>query len=122
LKIGNYLAAYFTVRARALAGFIIAIVAMILDLLVGRLLDTKSFSRRSRARVSWIIIAGLFFVAWIWCFVIQAHFAKSDPDLDWSSALFGRGVGSFIFYRIAYEAGKCSLIRRSLEMFGLTLS
>ncbi|TDZ24119.1 UNC93-like protein [Colletotrichum orbiculare MAFF 240422] len=70
---GNYMAAYFTVRARTLSGFLIAVVGAGANLLSGWWLDTGHLRR------------------------------TTPGEIDWSSAGFGEGVAIFILYRIAYE-------------------
>nr|XP_036580714.1 duf895 domain membrane protein [Colletotrichum truncatum]KAF6788709.1 duf895 domain membrane protein [Colletotrichum truncatum] len=78
---GNYMAAYFTVRARTLSGFLIAV-----------------------ARWSWYFLLALFTLVWIWNIVVQKRWAHHSPGaIDWSSPSFGEGVAIFILYRIAYE-------------------
>ncbi|KAI8713452.1 hypothetical protein NCS52_01289900 [Fusarium sp. LHS14.1] len=78
---GNYLAAYFTVRAH-----------------------TKHLKWSTQARSMWYFLLALFTLVWIWNLVIQTRWAKESPgDIDWSSRNFRVGVAIFILYRIAYE-------------------
>ncbi|RSM09760.1 hypothetical protein CDV31_007500 [Fusarium ambrosium] len=101
---GNYLAAYFTVRARTLAGFLVAIVGAIVNVIAGWWLDTKHLKRSTQARSMWYFLLALFTLVWIWNLVIQTRWAKESPgDIDWSSRNFRVGVAIFILYRIAYE-------------------
>ncbi|KAI8263680.1 UNC93-like protein [Colletotrichum sp. SAR 10_98] len=101
---GNYMAAYFTVRARTLSGFLIAIVGAISNLLAGWWLDTKHLRRTTQARWSWYFLLALFTLVWIWNIVVQERWQRESPgEIDWSSPSFGEGVAIFILYRIAYE-------------------
>ncbi|OLN85053.1 UNC93-like protein 8 [Colletotrichum chlorophyti] len=101
---GNYMAAYFTVRARTLSGFIIAVVGAISNILAGWWLDTKHLRRTTQARWSWYFLLALFTLVWVWNLVVQERWAKQSPgEIDWSSGNFGEGVAIFILYRIAYE-------------------
>ncbi|KAK1729315.1 hypothetical protein CaCOL14_002595 [Colletotrichum acutatum] len=101
---GNYMAAYFTVRARTLAGFIIAVVGAISNVLAGWWLDSKHLNRTTQARWSWYLLLALFTLVWIWNLVVQERWARKSPgEIDWASESFGEGVAIFILYRIAYE-------------------
>ncbi|KAK0375560.1 hypothetical protein CLIM01_07059 [Colletotrichum limetticola] len=101
---GNYMAAYFTVRARTLAGFIIAVVGAISNVLTGWWLDSKHLKRTTQARWSWYFLLALFTLVWIWNLVVQERWARKSPgEIDWVSESFGEGVTIFILYRIAYE-------------------
>ncbi|KAF4309865.1 MFS general substrate transporter [Botryosphaeria dothidea] len=100
---GNYLTAYFTVRARALAGFLIAVTGALTNLLTGWWLDTKYLRRTTQARWSWFFTLALFTGTWIWNIVVQVRWAEKNPEIDWNSSNFGAGVGIYIIYRIAYE-------------------
>ncbi|OMP84068.1 UNC93-like protein [Diplodia seriata] len=101
---GNYLAAYFTVRARALAGFLIAVVGALVNVLTGWWLDARRVRRSAQARWSWFAALALFTATWAWNLVVQARWArKSPPEIDWGSGDFGVGVGIYIIYRISYE-------------------
>ncbi|WYZ34590.1 hypothetical protein EsH8_I_000866 [Colletotrichum jinshuiense] len=101
---GNYMAAYFTVRARTLSGFIIAVVGAISNVLAGWWLDTRHLRRTTQARWSWYFLLALFTLVWIWNLVVQERWAKHSPGaIDWSSSSFGEGLAIFVLYRIAYE-------------------
>ncbi|TEA18663.1 UNC93-like protein [Colletotrichum sidae] len=101
---GNYMAAYFTVRARTLSGFLIAVVGAVANLLSGWWLDTGHLRRSTQARWSWYFLLALFTLVWVWNIVVQERWARHSPgEIDWSSAGFGEGVAIFILYRIAYE-------------------
>ncbi|KAK1451892.1 hypothetical protein CMEL01_06466 [Colletotrichum melonis] len=101
---GNYMAAYFTVRARTLAGFIIAVVGAMSNVLAGWWLDSKHLKRTTQARWSWYFLLALFTLVWIWNLVVQERWARKSPgEIDWVSESFGEGVTIFILYRIAYE-------------------
>lgn len=96
---GNYLAAYFTVRARALAGFAIAVVGALANVLTGVWLDTKRLRRSTQARWSWGFTLALFTGTWVWNVVVQEKWARESPEIDWTSGNFGAGVGIYIIYR-----------------------
>ncbi|KAF4963048.1 hypothetical protein FSARC_8900 [Fusarium sarcochroum] len=101
---GNYLAAYFTVRARTLAGFLIAIVGAIVNVIAGWCLDTKLLRRSVQAKGMWYFLLALFTIVWIWNIVTQERWARNAPDaIDWSGQNFRVGMAIFILYRVAYE-------------------
>jgi hypothetical protein len=103
---GNFLAKYFTVRARALSALIIAFVGVIVNLLVGWLLDRKNVRRSLRSKISWITLATIFVIAWIWNLIIAVDYSHTLPTLDYTSPGFGAGAGAYIFYRLAMISNK----------------
>ncbi|KAK2598340.1 hypothetical protein N8I77_011760 [Diaporthe amygdali] len=101
---GNYLAAYFSVRGRTLAGFIVTIVGIIVNFVVGWFLDSKHLRRSTRSRVMWIVIAVIYIAGWIYQFINQADYQKEDTVFDWSSPGYARGLCAYLLYRVGYEA------------------
>ncbi|KAH7062186.1 major facilitator superfamily domain-containing protein [Macrophomina phaseolina] len=98
---GNYLAAYFTVRARALAGFLVAVTGALTDLLTGWWLDTKRLRRTTQARWSWLFTLALFTGIWAWNIAVQVRWAEESPVIDWSSSNFGAGVvGVWLYWAL----------------------
>ncbi|KAL6362205.1 hypothetical protein LRP88_04282 [Fusarium phalaenopsidis] len=101
---GNYLATYYTVRARTLASFTISIIGCIANLLTGWWLDTKRVSRSFQGRSLWYFVLGLFTLVWIWNWVIQARWDDKPPmPIDWSDRKYDEGIVVFVLYRVAYE-------------------
>ncbi|RDW84343.1 hypothetical protein BP6252_01933 [Coleophoma cylindrospora] len=100
---GNFLAAYFTVRARALMAFVVAIMGMFLNMATGGLLDVRRYRRSVKARVSWLLIGTLFSAMWIWNILLQIDYASRSVSLDWNSVGFHTGAASYVFFRINYE-------------------
>ncbi|KAK8147441.1 hypothetical protein G3M48_001606 [Beauveria asiatica] len=100
---GTYLATYFTVRSRALASLLSAIVGTLATWLAGSLVDVPWVKdRKVRALTAWILIALLNSATWIWAVVIQNEYQHTHPTLDWGdSTAFGRGFGLYLFERIS---------------------
>lgn len=103
---GNYLVAYFSVRARCLAGLIVTLLGMAVNFLVGTFLDSPHLRRSLRAKVTWFLVAAIYIAAWIYQFINQADYESQSPtpEFDWTSPGFGRAVGAYLVYRIGYEA------------------
>ncbi|OBW64381.1 MAG: hypothetical protein AUREO_055520 [Aureobasidium pullulans] len=138
---GTYLAAYFSVRGRTLAGFVVTIVAIIVNLLMGFGMDSEFVRRPNRARYLWGIIATVYIISWIYQFINEVDFSRHEPELDFVDGGYGRGVGAYMVYRIACEAcgtwmywilgtydaeidklALTSALLRSGESFGSTMS
>ncbi|KAK8205133.1 major facilitator superfamily domain-containing protein [Phyllosticta capitalensis] len=100
---GNYLAAYFSVRARALIGFLVAVVGALVNLMVGSWLDTRWAKRSTQARWTWCLTLALFTAMWIWYLVVQIRWAREEPSIDWDDANFGVGAALYILLRLAFE-------------------
>lgn len=72
---------------------------MITCLALGRLLDIAGLRRSLRAKISWTTIFVIFISSFVWSFIVQVDFQSHPTDLDWNSPDFGKGVGSYIWYR-----------------------
>jgi hypothetical protein len=97
---GNYMAAYFTVRARTLAGLITALVGVVVNIIGGWWLDTRKLRRSTQARSFWYGTLALYTLVWIWNIVIQERWAKNSPgEIDWSGDKWNQGVAIFTLYR-----------------------
>ncbi|KAK7536858.1 major facilitator superfamily domain-containing protein [Phyllosticta citribraziliensis] len=100
---GNYLTAYFSVRSRALVGFLVAVVGAIVNILCGWWLDTRWVKRSTQARGTWLATLALFTAMWIWYLVVQVRWSKDAPSIDWSDSQFSQGAALYILLRIAFE-------------------
>lgn len=100
---GTYLAAYFTVRSRALGSFMSAVVGTMATWLGGTLVDLPwAKKRQTRAIVTYAIIAALNSATWIWAVIIQNEYRHTKPVLDFKKqSTFGRGFGLYLFERIS---------------------
>ncbi|KAF1812393.1 DUF895 domain membrane protein [Eremomyces bilateralis CBS 781.70] len=100
---GTYLATYFTVRSRALASFLSAVVGTFATWLSGTIVDLPwARSRKTRAISAYILIALLNSATWIWAVIIQNEFRHTRPQLDWAvQSTFGRGFGVYMFERLS---------------------
>lgn len=96
---GNYLAAYFSVRARTLAGLVVTVVGIGVNFLVGYALDAPWIRRSLRARLVWGLIAIFYIASWICQFIVQADNQRQEANFDWSSPGFARAVCSYFIYR-----------------------
>ncbi|KUJ17650.1 DUF895 domain membrane protein [Mollisia scopiformis] len=100
---GTYLATYFTVRSRALASFLSAVVGTFATWLAGSLVDLPwTKKRQTRAIATYILIAALNSATWIWAVIIQDEYRHTKPSLDWSDQrAFSRGFGVYMLERIS---------------------
>lgn len=96
---GTYLETYFTVRSRALGSFMSSIMMVIGTWLGGALVDLPwSKSRKTRAVVTYTLIATLNTITWIWSVAIQNQFRHTKPIVDWSDQHnFAPGFGVYMF-------------------------
>ncbi|KAL1311445.1 hypothetical protein AAFC00_001605 [Neodothiora populina] len=102
---GNYLAAYFSVRGRTLAGLIVTLIGIAVNFLAGAFMDCKYLRRSTRSRCMWLFILVTYVGGWIYQFYTQAMYERQDPRpvFDWSSPEYGRAIGAYFLYRIGYE-------------------
>ena len=87
--------AYFTVRARALNSTLFYLVGLFSALGTGQLLDWTRFTRPQRAKIGFVIVLLTTGTSWILGQVLQVHYSKTQPTLDWAND--GYGLGAFLF-------------------------
>lgn len=90
----TFLGLYFSVRARALASLVTAILNISVNFLLGVFLDSERFHLKTRARASFVVLSLLGLCTWIWAIVIQVDFSGRSkiPKLDWVDDGFARAV------------------------------
>lgn len=96
----------FTVRSRALASFLSAVVGLAANLSTGALLDLK-FSAAVKSRAIYLGIAVVVTAAWIWNAVIEVNISSrsTSPALDLNSgAFFNSAFAVYIVFKFFYEA------------------
>ncbi len=87
--------AYFTVRARALNSFLFYVLGLISALAMGQLLDNTRWKRQTRAKVGFVIITVTTGASWILGQIVQVHYDKKKPTIDWNDHSYG--LGAFVF-------------------------
>ena len=101
---GNYLTEYFTVRARALAAFIITLVGLGVNIIVGWFLDYDRLSRATRARAGWIILVITYTITYIYNLVLEAEYEKTNPVFDIETPGFARAFAVYCIFFVPYNA------------------
>ncbi|KAF4830551.1 UNC93-like protein 2 [Colletotrichum siamense] len=103
---GNYLTTYFTVRSRALASFLTAVVGAAANLITGAILDVKSLERSAKSKAVYLVILVFVTAAWIWNAVIETRLSSmADPpsfDLG-DGAFFNSAFTVYMFFKFFYE-------------------
>ncbi|KAJ5789614.1 uncharacterized protein N7518_006625 [Penicillium psychrosexuale] len=103
---GNYLTTYFTVRSRALASFLTAVVGASANIVTGLFLDMKFMSRRTRSKVVYIFVAVFVTTSWTWNAIVESKLSRmTDPpafDLG-DGPFFNSAFTVYIFFRFFYE-------------------
>ena len=98
--------AYFTVRSRALASFLTAVVGASANITTGLFLDTKFMSRRTRSKVVYIFILVFVTASWTWNAIVESKLSSmTDPpafDLG-DGPFFNSAFTVYIFFRFFYE-------------------
>ncbi|CAG8258339.1 unnamed protein product [Penicillium nalgiovense] len=103
---GNYLTTYFTVRSRALASFLTAVVGATANMLTGIFLDLKFLARETRSKVVYIFVLVFVTGSWTWNAIVETKLSRmAEPpafDLD-DGAFFNSVFTVYIFFRFFYE-------------------
>lgn len=98
---GTYLSLYFSVRARALASFVIPIISLLANTALGYFLDNTSIRKNVRSKVSYIFIMTGIGAIWIGFLVTQIRFINTPPaKIDWLDG--HRFAGPWTLYVIYY--------------------
>lgn len=90
----TFLGLHFSVRARALASLVTAVLNIGVNFVLGFFLDSERFQLKTRARWSYIAIALLGLCTWIWGLVLQVEFSSQAKLIkyDWVDPGFARAV------------------------------
>lgn len=101
---GTFLSLYFSVRARSLAAFLMPVLSIIANTLLGYFLDAGAIRRNVRAKASYLAVMALVGGTWVWFTILQVRFvhAKTAPKYDWASNGFGAPFACYLVFYIAY--------------------
>ncbi|KAJ5313488.1 uncharacterized protein N7443_000372 [Penicillium atrosanguineum] len=103
---GNYLTSYFTVRSRALASFLTAVVGATANISTGIILDLKYVSREARSKAVYVFVLVFVTAAWIWNAVTQVKLSRmaETPAFDLGDGpFFNSAFTVYIFFKFFYE-------------------
>lgn len=98
--------AYFTVRSRALASFLTAVVGATANVLTGIFLDLKFLSRETRSKVVYIFVLVFVTGSWTWNAIVETKLSRmaEPPDFDLGDGpFFNSAFTVYIFFRFFYE-------------------
>ncbi|EME39889.1 hypothetical protein DOTSEDRAFT_178736 [Dothistroma septosporum NZE10] len=104
---GNYLTTYFTVRSRALASFLTAVVGAAANITTGVLLDLPHVSRSFKSKLVYIVVLVALTVAWIWNCIVEIKLSSktSTPSFDLGDGPFFRSAFAvYMLFKFFYEA------------------
>ncbi|CAG8368977.1 unnamed protein product [Penicillium salamii] len=103
---GNYLTTYFTVRSRALASFLTAVVGAAANIITGLILDVKSVSRENRSKGVYIFVLIFVTAAWTWNAIVETKLSRmADPptfDLG-DGPFFNSAFTVYMIFKFFYE-------------------
>lgn len=97
---------YFTVRSRALASFLTALVGFAANMITGAILDMK-FSASAKSKAVYLGIVVLVTASWIWNAVVEVELSSRSvaPSFDLGDgAFFNSAFAVYILFKFFYEA------------------
>ncbi|KAL4938827.1 hypothetical protein BDV06DRAFT_231505 [Aspergillus oleicola] len=103
---GNYLTSYFTVRSRALASFLTAVVGAAANLITGTILDLKYFPREVRSKSVYIFVLIFVTAAWTWNAIVETKLSRmgESPAFDLGDGpFFNSAFTVYMFFKFFYE-------------------
>jgi hypothetical protein len=98
--------AYFTVRSRALASFLTAIIGALANILTGLVLDIKSFPRLAKSKAVYLFVLATVTASWIWMAIIQVRLSSMSeaPSFDiGDGAFFDSAFAVYLCFKFFYE-------------------
>ncbi|CAG8973964.1 hypothetical protein HYALB_00010084 [Hymenoscyphus albidus] len=114
--LGNFQTYYFGVRARALIGFVGNFSNLLASFLMSSLLDFKRLRVQKRISIGFYYVVALHLVAWIYGWVIQEKYTRTNPSWDWEEPGFVEG-----FFVIVLWTRFTGILRRQ-ESFAQAVS
>ncbi|KAK4936016.1 hypothetical protein LTR66_015387 [Elasticomyces elasticus] len=103
---GNYLTTYFTVRSRALASFLTAVVGALANVTTGLILDLKCISRENRSKGVYIFVLIFVTAAWTWNAIVETKLSKmaEPPAFDLGDGpFFNSAFTVYMVFKFFYE-------------------
>ncbi|MCO5565897.1 hypothetical protein L7F22_019572 [Adiantum nelumboides] len=95
---------YFSVRSRALASFLGAVVAATACYILGFILDNHKWSLNGRARYAFLSIYAMQFAWWGWSIYTTHDYSKSSPTHDWSEgSAWSPGFAMLLMLQIGFN-------------------
>lgn len=98
--------AYFTVRSRALASFLTAVVGAAANMLTGIVLDLKFVSRDTRSKSVYVVVLVFVTAAWTWNAIVQTKLSRmaEPPAFDLGDGpFFNSAFTVYMFFKFFYE-------------------
>ncbi|CAI7601174.1 unnamed protein product [Penicillium bialowiezense] len=103
---GNYLTTYFTVRSRALASFLTAVVGALANVTTGLILDVKWISRENRSKGVYIFVLIFVTAAWTWNAIVETKLSRmaEPPAFDLGDGpFFNSAFAVYMVFKFFYE-------------------
>lgn len=100
----NFKSYYFGVRARALMGFVSNFGTLLSSQLISAFLDYKRLSVKKRITYGFYYVIFWHIVAWVYGWVIQEKYTRSNPVFDWEDDGFVEGFFVIILWDFARQS------------------
>ncbi|KAF4962570.1 hypothetical protein FSARC_9348 [Fusarium sarcochroum] len=100
----NFQTYYFGVRARALIGFVMNFGVLLSSQIMSSLLDYKGLPIKKRLEYGYWYVIFWHIVAWVYGWVIQEKYTKSNPAWDWTDKGFVEGFFVLCLWEFSRQA------------------
>jgi MFS family permease len=101
---GNFQSIYFGVRARALIGFVSNFGTLLSSQIISMWLDYKRYTVKQRITGGFWYCVVIHVIAWVYGWVIQEKYTRSNPTFDWTSSGFTEGFFVLLLWDFARQA------------------
>ncbi|KAL7941425.1 major facilitator superfamily domain-containing protein [Trichoderma barbatum] len=103
---GNFQAYYFSVRARALLGFLSNFATLFSSLLLSQWLDWTRFPVSKRLEYGYYYVVAAHILSWIYGWVVSEQYTANPPLLDWSTPGFVKGFFVLFLWSFSQQAAQ----------------
>ncbi|KAH8122406.1 hypothetical protein FP744_10001170 [Trichoderma asperellum] len=103
---GNFEAYYFSVRGRALIGFVSNFATLLSSQILSQWLDWTRFAVKKRLEYGYYYVVAVHVLSWVYGWVVQEQFTSNPPLLDWSMPGYVKGFFVLFLWNFSQQAAQ----------------
>ncbi|TFB02848.1 hypothetical protein CCMA1212_005587 [Trichoderma ghanense] len=103
---GNFQAYYFSIRGRALIGFVSNFATLFSSQILSQWLDWTRFSVGKRLEYGYYYVVAVHVLSWVYGWVVSEQFTANPPTLDWSTPGFVKGFFVLFLWSFSQQAAQ----------------
>ncbi|UKZ82936.1 hypothetical protein TrVFT333_010736 [Trichoderma virens FT-333] len=103
---GNFQASYFSLRGRALIGFVSNFATLFSSQILSQWLDWTRFSVRKRLEYGYYYVVATHILSWVYGWVVSQQYTANPPLLDWSTPGYVKGFFVLFLWSFSQQAAQ----------------